>query len=106
MEANNLFDRYYEEETGFVDDKLTVSSEGFRVITDVLEDLFEQFGFVRFPDKNNLEAVTELDAKLETVFSETRIDLVQAFNEAMERSQEEQEESDRLDARLGGAIHK
>ena len=87
-------------------DNLTVSSEGFRVITDVLEDLFEQFGFVRFPDKNNLEAVTELDAKLETVFSETRIDLVQAFNEAMERSQEEQEESDRLDARLGGAIHK
>ena len=106
MEANNLFSKYYEEETGFVDDKLTVSSEGFRVITDVLEDLFEQFGFVRFPDKNNLEAVTELDAKLETVFSETRIDLVQAFNEAMERSQEEQEESDRLDARLGGAIHK
>ena len=85
MEANNLYDRYYEEETGFVDDKLTVSSHGFIVITDVLEDLFEQFGFVRFSDKNNLEAVTEFDAKLETVFSETRIDLVQAFNEAMQR---------------------
>jgi len=79
-----LFNRY-EDEKGFVDDKLTVSSYGFIVITDVLEDLFEQFGFVRFPDKNNLEAVTELDAKLETVFSETRIDLVQAFNEAMQR---------------------
>ena len=79
-----LFDRY-EDESGYVDDKLTVNSLGFIVITDVLEDLFEQFGFVRFPDKNNLEAVTELDAKLETVFSETRINLVQAFNEAMER---------------------
>tara|TARA_R100001079_G_scaffold20267_1_gene10120 strand:+ start:1855 stop:1986 length:132 start_codon:yes stop_codon:yes gene_type:complete len=32
-----------------------------------------------------VEAVTEFDAKLETVFSETRIDLVQAFNEAMQR---------------------
>ena len=66
-----LFDCYYEEETGYLSDKLTVSSEGFRVITDVLEDLFEQFGFVRFPDKNNLEAVTEfclISDKLEELF--------------------------------------
>lgn len=86
MEANNLFDRYYEEETGFVDDNLTVSSEGFRVITDVLEDLFEQFGFSRVPTDDDIEnGLVEFDAKLETVFSETRIDLVQAFNEAMQR---------------------
>ena len=80
-----LFDCYYEEETGYLSDKLTVSSEGFRVITDVLEDLFEQFGFVRFPDKNNLEAVTELDAKLEYAFTEIRIDLIEAFDKAVKR---------------------
>ena len=86
MEENNLFDRYYEEETGFVDDNLTVSSEGFAEITDVLEDLFEQFGFSRVPTDDDIEnGLVEFDAKLETVFSETRIDLVQAFNEAMQR---------------------
>jgi hypothetical protein len=84
-----LFDCYYEEETGYLSDKLTVSSEGFRVITDVLEDLFEQFGFVRFPDKNNLEAVTELDAKLEYAFTEIRIDLIEAFDKAVKRLGEE-----------------
>ena len=106
MQPNNLFDTYQEEQTGYVDNKLTVSSEGFEVITNLLENLFKEFGFVRFPDKNNLESVTKLDADLETVFSDTRLNLVIAFNDAVERLQEEQEESDRLDARLGGAIHK
>ena len=106
MKANNLFDTYQEEQTGYVDNKLTVSSEGFEVITNLLEDLFKEFGFVRFPDNNNLESVTKLDADLENVFSDTRLNLVVAFNDAVERLQEEQEESDRLDARLGGAIHK
>ena len=102
IKENSFFDTYHEEETNFIDDKLTVNSSGFTVITNVLEDLFEQFGFVRFPDKNNVEDVTHL----ETVFSDTRLNLVIAFNDAVERLQEEQEESDRLDARLGGAIHK
>tara|TARA_R100001086_G_scaffold248375_1_gene185175 strand:- start:8169 stop:8510 length:342 start_codon:yes stop_codon:yes gene_type:complete len=106
IKENSFFDTYHEEETNFIDDKLTVNSFGFTVITNVLEDLFEQFGFVRFPDKNNVEDVTHLDADLETVFSDTRLNLVVAFNDAVERLQEEQEESDRLDARLGGAIHK
>jgi|TARA_R100000479_G_C6264604_1_gene157226 hypothetical protein len=106
VQPNNLFDTYQEEQTGFVDNKLTVSSKGFEVITNVLEDLFKEFGFVRFPDKNNLESFTKLDAELKTVFSEIRNDLVHAFNDAVERLQEEQEESERLDARLGGAIHK
>ena len=104
MQPNNLFDTYQEEQTGYVDNKLTVSSEGFEVITNLLEDLFKEFGFVRFPDNNNLEL--KLDADLENVFSDTRLNLVVAFNDAVERLQEEQEESDRLDARLGGAIHK
>ena len=83
MQPNNLFDTYQEEQTGFVDNKLTVSSKGFEV-----------------------ESFTKLDAELKTVFSEIRNDLVHAFNDAVERLQEEQEESERLDARLGGAIHK
>ena len=86
MEENNLFDRYYEEETGFVDDDLTVSSEGFAEITDVLEDLFEQFGFSRVPTDDDIEnGLVEFDDKLEYAFTEIRIDLLEAFDNAMDR---------------------
>jgi len=101
-----LYDRY-EDETGNVDDNLTVSSEGFCLLTDRLEELFELFGFCRTPTDDRVEeGVKQMDDKLEYAFTEIRIDLMQAFDEALKRSQEEQEESDRLDARLGGAIHK
>jgi len=44
---NEFFDKY-EDESGYVDDKLTVSSEGFAEITDVLEDLFENLVFQEY----------------------------------------------------------
>ena len=85
MEANNLFDKY-EDEQGNVDDKPTVSSEGFSEITDVLEDLFEQFGFSRVPTDNQIEnGLVEFDDKLEYAFTEIRIDLLEAFDNAMQR---------------------
>lgn len=101
-----LFDRY-EEEGGDICEDLTVSSEGFCLLTDKLEELFELFGFCRMPTDDQVEeGVKQMDDKLEYAFTEIRIDLIEAFDEAMKRSQGEQEESDRLDARLGGAIHK
>ena len=79
------FDKY-EDEQGNVDDKPTVSSEGFSEITDVLEDLFEQFGFSRVPTDNQIEnGLVEFDDKLEYAFTEIRIDLLEAFDNAMQR---------------------
>ena len=73
------FDNYIDE-VGNVDDKLTVSSEGFAEITDVLEDLFEQFGFSRVPLMMDIEnGLVEFDDKLEYAFTEIRIDLLEAF---------------------------
>tara|TARA_R110001632_G_scaffold151744_1_gene269386 strand:+ start:226 stop:504 length:279 start_codon:yes stop_codon:yes gene_type:complete len=80
------FDKYEEEETGYVSDKLTVSSEGFAEITDVLEDLFEQFGFSRTRiNDDNENGLVEFDAKLNNEFSWIRIDLLEAFDNAMDR---------------------
>jgi len=82
---NEFFDKY-EDESGYVDDKLTVSSEGFAEITDVLEDLFEQFGFSRVPTDDDIEnGLVEFDDVLEHAFSEIRIDLLEAFDNAMDR---------------------
>tara|TARA_X000001316_G_scaffold6965_1_gene1724 strand:+ start:275 stop:550 length:276 start_codon:yes stop_codon:yes gene_type:complete len=79
------FDNYIDE-VGNVDDKLTVSSEGFAEITDVLEDLFEQFGFSRVPTDDDIEnGLVEFDDKLEYAFTEIRIDLLEAFDNAMDR---------------------
>ena len=82
---NEFFDKY-EDESGYVDDKPTVSSEGFAEITDVLEDLFEQFGFSRVPTDDDIEnGLIEFDDKLEYAFSEIRIDLMKTFDDAIER---------------------
>jgi len=82
---NEFFDKY-EDEQGNVDDKPTVSSEGFAEITDVLEDLFEQFGFSRVPTDDDTEnGLIEFDDKLEYAFSEIRIDLMKTFDDAIER---------------------
>ena len=85
-----LFDCYYEEETGYLSDKLTVSSEGFCLITDKLEELFEIFGFCRTPTDDRVEeGVKQMDDKLEYAFTEIRIDLIEAFDKAVKRLGEE-----------------
>jgi hypothetical protein len=85
-----LFDCYYEEETGYLSDKLTVSSEGFCLITDKLEELFELFGFCRTPTDDLVEeGVKQMDDKLEYAFTEIRIDLIEAFDKAVKRLGEE-----------------
>ena len=91
---NEFFDKY-EEETGYVSDKLTVSSEGFAEITDVLEDLFEQFGFsrTRINDANE-NGLVEFDDKLEYAFTEIRIDLLEAFDNAMDRLKNKESDND------------
>jgi len=82
---NEFFDKY-EGESGYVDDKLTVSSEGFAEITDVLEELFEQFGFSRISTDDDIEnGLVEFDDVLEDAFSEIRIDLIEIFDHAIER---------------------
>jgi len=82
---NEFFDKY-EGESGYVDDKLTVSSEGFAEITDVLEELFEQFGFSRISTDDDIEnGLVEFDDVLEDAFSEIRIDLIEIFDDAIER---------------------
>jgi len=84
-----LFDRY-EDETGNVDDKLTVSSEGFCLLTDKLEELFELFGFCRMPTDDQVEdRVKQMDDELEYAFTEIRIDLIEAFDKAVKRLGEE-----------------
>ena len=75
------FDNYIDE-VGNID-KLTVSSEGFAEITDA-EDLFEQFGFSRVPTDDIENGLVEFD-KLEYAFTEIRIDLLEAFDNAMDR---------------------
>ena len=93
---SEFFDKYKEEETGYVDDKLTVSSEGFAEITDVLEDLFEQFGFARVPTDDDIEnGLVEFDDKLEYAFTEIRIDLLEAFDNAMDRLKKEESDNER-----------
>jgi len=82
---NEFFDKY-EDEKGNVDDKLTVSSEGFDEITDVLEDLFKQFGFSRTRIDDDIEnGLVEFDDKLDNEFSWIRTDLLEVFDNAMDR---------------------
>jgi len=89
------FDNYIDE-VGNVDDKLTVSSEGFAEITDVLEDLFEQFGFSRVPTDDQIEnGLVEFDDKLEYAFTEIRIDLLEAFDNAMDRLKNKESDNER-----------
>ena len=93
---SEFFDKYEEEETGYVDDKLTVSSEGFAEITDVLEDLFEQFGFSRVPTDDQIEnGLVEFDDKLEYAFTEIRIDLIEIFDDAIERLNNKESDNER-----------
>ena len=84
-----LFDRY-EEEGGDICEDLTVSSEGFCLLTDKLEELFELFGFCRTPTDDLVEeGVKQMDDKLEYAFTEIRIDLIEAFDKAVKRLGEE-----------------
>jgi len=84
-----LFDRY-EEEGGDICEDLTVSSEGFCLLSDKLEELFELFGFsrTRISDDNE-NGLVEFDDKLDNEFSEIRIDLIEAFDKAVKRLGEE-----------------
>ena len=92
---NEFFDKY-EDEQGNVDDKPTVSSEGFAEITDVLEDLFEQFGFSRVPTDDDIEnGLVEFDDKLEYAFTEIRIDLLETFDNAMDRLKNKESDNER-----------
>ena len=84
-----LFDRY-EEEGGDICEDLTVSSEGFCLLTDKLEELFELFGFSRTRiNDDNENGLVEFDDKLDNEFSEIRIDLIEAFDKAVKRLGEE-----------------
>ena len=93
---SEFFDKYEEEETGYVDDKLTVSSEGFAEITDVLKDLSNQFGFSRVPTDDQIaNGLVAFDDKLEYAFTEIRIDLLEAFDNAMDRLKNKESDNER-----------